>query len=255
MTADRQKALRWACDSMADLVAALRAQLAERDREIARLRGAAEAISAGDAPDRRGAGRADSLRDASDPCGGGEAGGGRSRAYNAGRKRAAHPIARPMAMRGAPCGRWMAVCEVCRSSPCHPRCPHAEPPEPALTCDRCRGALYDGEHYIDLRGERICFYCLYDMDTPALLTLLEVPYTPQPRRPRGRAPKGPAARPALRRRGADRQGPLSGRKRDGAGGRQKGRRRGRGQAPRPTTTTPATRRSWLPASAPRPCHL
>ena len=40
------------------------------------------------------------------------------------------------------------MCEICRSYPCHPRCPNYIPPKASHYCSICNEGIYDGEEYI-----------------------------------------------------------------------------------------------------------
>lgn len=37
------------------------------------------------------------------------------------------------------------MCEICRQTPCHPRCPNAKSPKIMGICSICRGAIESGE--------------------------------------------------------------------------------------------------------------
>ena len=41
------------------------------------------------------------------------------------------------------------MCEICRSYPCHPRCPNYIPPKASHYCSICNEGIYDGEEYIE----------------------------------------------------------------------------------------------------------
>ena len=40
------------------------------------------------------------------------------------------------------------MCEICRSYPCHPRCPNYIPPKASHYCSICEQGIYNGEDYI-----------------------------------------------------------------------------------------------------------
>ena len=40
------------------------------------------------------------------------------------------------------------MCEICRSYPCHPRCPNYIPPKASNYCSICGEGIYEGEEYI-----------------------------------------------------------------------------------------------------------
>ena len=41
------------------------------------------------------------------------------------------------------------MCEICRSYPCHPRCPNYIPPKATHYCSICDEGIYNGEEYIE----------------------------------------------------------------------------------------------------------
>ena len=41
------------------------------------------------------------------------------------------------------------MCEICRSYPCHPRCPNYIPPKASYHCSICQEGIYNGEEYIE----------------------------------------------------------------------------------------------------------
>lgn len=48
------------------------------------------------------------------------------------------------------------MCEICRQSPCHPRCPNAVR-KVRGTCDECGEELYEDEYYYkDFSGNTYC---------------------------------------------------------------------------------------------------
>lgn len=52
------------------------------------------------------------------------------------------------------------MCAERRQTPCHPRCPNAEPERPVYFCDGCGKGIYDGEEYYPLFSERYCVECI-----------------------------------------------------------------------------------------------
>ena len=54
------------------------------------------------------------------------------------------------------------MCEVCRSTPCHPRCPNAPDPEeiPVFVCSGCGKDIVDGQDYWEIMGEQFCETCI-----------------------------------------------------------------------------------------------
>ena len=41
------------------------------------------------------------------------------------------------------------MCNVCRKTPCHLRCPNYESPKATHYCSICNEGIYDGEEYIE----------------------------------------------------------------------------------------------------------
>ena len=41
------------------------------------------------------------------------------------------------------------MCEICRSYPCHPRCPNYIPPKTSYYCSICQEGILKGEEYIE----------------------------------------------------------------------------------------------------------
>ena len=51
------------------------------------------------------------------------------------------------------------MCEECRRSPCHPRCPNAPDPIAVFICSGCGQEIYEGEDYWEFLGEQFCENC------------------------------------------------------------------------------------------------
>ena len=47
------------------------------------------------------------------------------------------------------------MCEICRSFPCRPQCPNAEPQQ-VYTCDMCDNPIYEGDTYYRLADDTCC---------------------------------------------------------------------------------------------------
>ena len=52
------------------------------------------------------------------------------------------------------------MCEECRQSPCHPRCPNAPDPIAVFICSGCGHEIYEGDDYWDILGEQFCESCI-----------------------------------------------------------------------------------------------
>lgn len=54
------------------------------------------------------------------------------------------------------------MCDICRFSPCDPRCPNAPEPPIVYVCSGCGEMIRDGDDYWDLMGEQWCESCIDD---------------------------------------------------------------------------------------------
>ena len=52
------------------------------------------------------------------------------------------------------------MCEICRQSPCHPRCPNAPDPPMSCYCTYCCEPIYVGEEYMEIDGDKYHEECL-----------------------------------------------------------------------------------------------
>lgn len=52
------------------------------------------------------------------------------------------------------------MCEICRRSPCHPRCPNAPGVIHVFICSGCGEDIYDGEDVYQILGEQYCERCI-----------------------------------------------------------------------------------------------
>ncbi len=66
------------------------------------------------------------------------------------------------------------MCDICLRSPCHPRCPNAEPPAAVYDCSKCKEGIIPGEKYARIDGLHYHLDCLEDMGTEKLLEFLDV---------------------------------------------------------------------------------
>ena len=58
------------------------------------------------------------------------------------------------------------MCQECRQSPCHPRCPNAVT-NTICMCDVCGDEIYEGEPVYVILGKNICERCIEDARTYA----------------------------------------------------------------------------------------
>lgn len=54
------------------------------------------------------------------------------------------------------------MCDVCRMSPCHPRCPNAPEPPKVYTCKICGEPIVEGEEYYEMDAEFYHEECFED---------------------------------------------------------------------------------------------
>lgn len=54
----------------------------------------------------------------------------------------------------------ITVCDICRHSPCDPRCPNAPEPPAVYVCSGCGEMIRDGDDYWDVMGEQWCEECI-----------------------------------------------------------------------------------------------
>lgn len=52
------------------------------------------------------------------------------------------------------------MCDICRQSPCHPRCPNADDPVTVFVCSGCGRSIKEGDDYWDIMGEQFCERCI-----------------------------------------------------------------------------------------------
>ena len=63
------------------------------------------------------------------------------------------------------------MCEICRQSPGHPRCPNAGEPEGKYTCIKCEYGIMEEDEYLASPDGPVCLECLEDMDTRELIKI------------------------------------------------------------------------------------
>lgn len=54
------------------------------------------------------------------------------------------------------------MCDECRMSPCHPRCPNAPEPPKVYTCKICGEPIVEGEEYYEMDAEFYHEECFED---------------------------------------------------------------------------------------------
>lgn len=62
------------------------------------------------------------------------------------------------------------MCDVCRQTPCHPRCPNAPEPPTVYTCKHCGEPIVVGDEWCELDGDYYHEDCFTDI---AVMLLLE----------------------------------------------------------------------------------
>lgn len=64
------------------------------------------------------------------------------------------------------------MCDMCRMTPCHPRCPNAQEPKKEYECCICGYGLFKGDKYLYGLEGYVCKECLDDMTSGELLEML-----------------------------------------------------------------------------------
>ena len=52
------------------------------------------------------------------------------------------------------------MCDVCRQTPCHSRCPNAPEPPVIYSCIHCDTEIREGDAYYNIDGEPWCEDCI-----------------------------------------------------------------------------------------------
>lgn len=61
------------------------------------------------------------------------------------------------------------MCDVCRQTPCHPRCPNAPEPPTVYTCKHCGEPIVVGDEWYELDGDYYHEDCFADIAVTLLL--------------------------------------------------------------------------------------
>ena len=64
------------------------------------------------------------------------------------------------------------MCEICRQTPCHPRCPNAPEPKPVEMCCLCGEGICEGDEYLNTTDGCVCKGCLEDFSIDQWLELI-----------------------------------------------------------------------------------
>lgn len=68
------------------------------------------------------------------------------------------------------------MCEICRQSPCHVRCPNSSAEcKPVEVCDNCKAKIYAGDKYFD-EGAVLCEHCVDNMEIGEFISLAEIDF-------------------------------------------------------------------------------
>ena len=59
------------------------------------------------------------------------------------------------------------MCEICLTTPCHPRCPNAPEPRIVHWCIHCYEPIREGDDFYDGDGEAWCEECMRNCRTVA----------------------------------------------------------------------------------------
>ena len=66
------------------------------------------------------------------------------------------------------------MCRTCLTTPCHPRCPNAEPEKPIYSCYNCQGKIFFDEKYVEIDGVQYCVDCIDNMESRDILKLFDI---------------------------------------------------------------------------------
>lgn len=61
------------------------------------------------------------------------------------------------------------MCDVCRQTPCNPRCPNAPEPQAVYTCKICGESIVEGDEYYEMDGEFYHEECFEDAAVKILM--------------------------------------------------------------------------------------
>ena len=61
------------------------------------------------------------------------------------------------------------MCQECRQTPCHPRCPNAPEPPVVCECDNCGNKIHDGDRMWKFDIGVVCEECVDNFSTYAEL--------------------------------------------------------------------------------------
>lgn len=64
------------------------------------------------------------------------------------------------------------MCDICRQTPCHSRCPNAPEPKPVKRCCLCGEGIYEGDEYLITTDGCVCKDCLGDFSINQWLELI-----------------------------------------------------------------------------------
>lgn len=63
------------------------------------------------------------------------------------------------------------MCNICKQTPCHMRCPNASEPKPVYRCAKCGYGIYEEDKYFDSPDGKICMDCMDEMSVSEILEL------------------------------------------------------------------------------------
>lgn len=65
------------------------------------------------------------------------------------------------------------MCEYCKTTPHHPRCPLAEQPKSDIVCSCCKEDILEGDEYIEINSKCYHLMCVEDLDTRDILRMFD----------------------------------------------------------------------------------
>lgn len=63
------------------------------------------------------------------------------------------------------------MCEYCKTTPHHPRCPLVDYPKSDISCDCCKEDIVQGEEYIEVNSKYYHLVCIESSGTDELLEI------------------------------------------------------------------------------------
>lgn len=65
------------------------------------------------------------------------------------------------------------MCEYCRTTPHHPRCPLADSPKSDIVCSHCNEDIIPNDEYVEINAKHYHLSCIENFSTRELLEMLD----------------------------------------------------------------------------------